>query len=79
MVPKLEVTHAGPKSTPVAFKDADDKRGGEDNTLAGCGSTYRGEGGGPPSKKVRDLHYGLRLGPKGEGQPLRTEGWGHAL
>ena len=76
---KLEATPGGSESTPVAFQEAGNKRGGEEHTSMGSGSAYRGEGGGPPYKKVQDLCYGPRLGPAGEGQSPGVGDWSHPL
>ena len=42
----------GLESTPVTFQEVGNKRGGEEHASMGSGSAYRGERGGPPSKKV---------------------------
>ena len=73
------MTPGGSESTPITFQEVGNKKGGEEHTLMGSSSAYRGEGGEPPSKKVRDLHYGPRLGPVGEGQSPGVEGWSPAL
>ena len=37
---------------PITSKEAGNKRRGEEHTLTGSGSAYRGEGGGPLAKEV---------------------------
>ena len=73
------MTPRGLESTPIAFQEAGNKRGGEEHASMGSGSAYWGEGGGPPSIKVRDLHYRPRLGPAGVGQSPGVGDWSHAL
>ena len=45
----------------------------------GSGSAYRGEGGGPPSKEVQNLHCRQQLGAPGEMQPPGVGDWNYAL
>ena len=56
MDPKPEATPGGSEFTPITPQEAGNQR--EEHTSMGSGSAYRGEGGGPPSKKEQDLHYG---------------------
>ena len=51
-VNRPEVTPGGSESTPVTSQEAGNKRRREEHALMGRGSAYRGEGEGPPSKKV---------------------------
>ena len=37
---------------PITSQEMGNKRRGEEHTLMGSSSAYRGEGGGPPAKKV---------------------------
>ena len=39
----------GLESTPIAFQEADNRRGGGEHASMESGSAYRGEGGGSPS------------------------------
>ena len=45
------MTPGGSESTPIAFQEAGNKRGGEEHASMGSGSAYRGEGGGPLPKR----------------------------
>ena len=46
------MTPRGLESTPITSQEVGNKRRGEELAPAGSGPAYRGEEGGPPSKKV---------------------------
>ena len=67
------------ESTPVTSKEVGNERRGEEHTPMGSGSAYRGKGGGPPPKEVRNLCCGQQLGALGEMQPPGVGDWNYAL